>query len=84
MFCTVKCKTNFFRGGGDISDELGLANAHMHFGCAKKSNKWGGTQFKPFFDLLARGIVECYSRVLCMDANMALWVVVPELRARGS
>ena len=32
---------------------------------------------------MAAGIVGYTSRVLCMDANMALWTVVPELRARG-
>ena len=35
------------------------------------------------FDKLAEGVVKFSSRVLCIDANMALWCVVPELRARG-
>ena len=32
---------------------------------------------------MAQGIVEYKSRVLCIDSNMALWCVVPELRASG-
>ena len=65
------------------SDEVGICCAHMHFGCANKTNTGSATHYKGFFDTLARGIVQYKQRVLCMDANMALWAVVPELRARG-
>ena len=48
-----------------------------------KKVKRGAETYTNFFDRLARGILRYKSRLLCMDANMALFCVVPELRARG-
>ena len=36
-----------------------------------------------FWDVLAAFLVKCGCRYLCGDFNMALFCVVPELRARG-
>ena len=83
MFCTAKFRAKYFLDSDPDPDEFGIAVAHLHCGCAKKTNNMGGTHYNTFFDELGHGIVRYKSRVLCMDANMALWCVVPELRARG-
>ena len=49
----------------------------------EKTNTRSAKHYKDLFDLLARGIFQYQQRLLCMDASMALWAVVPELRARG-
>ena len=83
MFCTLKCKSTYFENGGCRSDEIGIVNAHMTYGCATKTNSEGGSHYKRFWDELVEGIVGFSSRVLCIDASLALWCVAPELRARG-
>ena len=84
MYCTLKCRSDYFeQPASDDTDEIGIAVAHMHCGRANQKNNRGGTTYKAFSDKLAQGIVEYKSRVFCIDANMALWCVVPELRARG-
>ena len=83
MFCTIECREPYFDTGEDDDDEIGIAVAHMHYGCARTSNKGGATTYTNFWDRLAEVIVHYKSRVLCMDANMALFCVAPELRARG-
>ena len=79
----MKCRTDYFVDGDTVSDEIGIAVAHMHSECASKRNTNERAFYKAFWDKLAQGILMCYSRVLCMDASTALWCVVPELRARG-
>ena len=37
MFCTLKFRRNNFYEGNN-PDEIGIANAHLHWGCAKKDN----------------------------------------------
>ena len=83
MFATLKTRANFFDTGSIDDDEIGIICAHMHPGCARKSNKEHGATYKSFFDRLATGIMQHKSRVLCLDASMALICVAPELRARG-
>ena len=81
----------FFRirgGGGDGNeaedlDELKIANVHMHFRTAKRELQGGGMAYKRFWDLLAIYMAEFRPAFLCGDFNMALFSVVPELRARG-
>ena len=50
---------------------------------AKKEVNAGSTSLKRFFDELVTYIIEFRVRVVAGDFNMALWTVVPELRARG-
>ena len=50
---------------------------------AKKEVSDGARSLKRFFDELAGYIVEFGARILAGDFNLALWQVVPELRARG-
>ena len=83
MFATLKARANFFDTGSIDDDEIGIIRAHMHPGCARKSNREHGAVYKSFFDRLAEGIMQYKSRVLCLDASMALICVAPELRARG-
>ena len=84
MFCTMKCRSHYFDDAfNDEPDEIGIAVAHLHSGCACKRNTTRGMTYQAFWDKLAEGIVKYCSRVLCIDANMALWCVAPELRARG-
>ena len=51
--------------------------------CQQKTNTRSAKHYKDLFDILARGIVQYQQRIVCMDASVALWAVVPELRARG-
>ena len=83
MFGTAKFRTNYFVDEDTASDEMGIVAAHLHNGCARKTNTMGETLYSQFCDMLGRGILEYRSHVLCMDADTALWTVVPELRARG-
>ena len=83
MCCTIKCRNDYFREWDPATADIGIAVADMHFGCAKKTNTGGSERYKAFWDKLAQVIVTYKSRVLGIDANMALWCVVPELRARG-
>ena len=75
---------------GVIDEELTLMTVHMHFSFAKKDfsgnapgagtdweNKW-----VKWWDDLAEYIVKFKVRILTGDFNMALFRVVPELRAR--
>ena len=64
-------------------DELTFANVHMNYKTAKKELHSGSEQYKRFWDTLARYLAQFRPRVLCGDFNMALFLVVPELRARG-
>ena len=75
-------------GGGDGDeaeglDEIKIANVHLHFRTAKRDLQGGSAAYKRFWDLLARYLVEFRPSFLCGDFNMALFCVVPELRARG-
>ena len=76
------------RGGGGGAQEgeregLVTMNVHMHHALAKKEVKDPGRQLLDFWDELATYIVKYGVRVLGGDFNMALFCVVPELRARG-
>ena len=82
LFVTLKFNKNYFLTGPD-KDQLGVCSAHLHYGCANSSNKRGNELRTLFWDSLARGIVHYKTRILCIDANMALTMVAIELRARG-
>ena len=69
--------------GDQDADEFRLANVHLHFRTAKRDLQGGGAAYKRFWDVLARHLAEFRPAVLCGDFNMALFAVVPELRARG-
>lgn len=81
----VTCKMRFFRlhGGGGVLDELTLMNCHLHFMTAKKGVANASASFAGFWNEVADAIIEFRVRILVGDFNMALWCVVPELRARG-
>ena len=86
MIASAKMRFWTPRGSGeDDSDdhELRFANVHLHFKTARKGLLAGGQSYKRFWDLLARYLAEFRPRILCGDFNMALFLVVPELRARG-
>ena len=83
MFATLKARASFFDEGGRNYDQIGISCAHMHPVCASNANTESESPYRNFFDRLARGILEYKSRVLCLDASMALICVAPELRARG-
>ena len=83
MFATLKARVNFFDTGSNNDDEIGIVCAHMHQACAQQIDLEGRRPYTAFFDKLAEGIIRYTSRVLCLDASMALICVAPELRARG-
>ena len=88
MIASLKMRFARNRGGGDDEeddslDQLRVANVHLHFRTAKKELRSGATAWKRFWDLLARYMNEFCPTFLCGDFNMALFSVVPELRARG-
>ena len=56
---------------------------HLNSVTAKKEVSDGGRSLKRFWDEVSEHIVKFRVRVLTGDFNMALWQVVPELRARG-
>ena len=82
LCCTLKCRNAYFQDG-ETRDEIGIVVAHMNNLCAKKDTKGGALHHNDFWNTLARAIYTYGSRFLCIDANMALWLVVPELRSRG-
>ena len=49
----------------------------------KKEVKEGAHAYNSFLDELARSMAQFQPRFLCSDFSMALYAVVPELRARG-
>ena len=77
------------RGGGEDGDEaeeideIRICNAHLNYKTTKRDLNSGGQAYSRFWDSLARHLVTFGPRVLCGDFNMALFAVVPELRARG-
>ena len=83
------CGGGDLRGGGEDEheaediDEITICNAHLHCRTAKKDLKEGASAFRRFWDTLAKYLVSYGPRYLCGDFNMALFAVVPELRARG-
>ena len=89
MIASLKMRHVRLRGRGDdageeeVADELRVCNVHLNAQTAKKDVQEGSRAFKRFWDLLARYLAEFHPSFLCIDANMALITVVPELRARG-
>jgi hypothetical protein len=95
MIASAKMRYFKFRGGGEIRsgedhvheaddlDEITICNAHLHARTAKRDLLQAAAAYKNFWDVLARYLVEFGPRYLCGDFNMALFSVVPELRARG-
>ena len=58
-------------------------NMHLHYALANGESKNWATQWVRLWDEIATRIVEFKVRILVGDFNMALFRVVPELRARG-
>ena len=86
LIASLKMRYFRTRGGGDEAeglDEITIANVHMHFRTAKRDLTGGAKAYKQFWDVLARYLAEFCPSFLCGDFNMALFCVVPELRARG-
>ena len=89
MIASAKMRYFKIRGGGEDEDEaedideIKICNAHLHCRTAKKDLEQGSRACKRFWDLLASYLVSFGPRYLCGDFNMALFCVVPELRARG-
>jgi len=87
MIASIKMRHIRGRGGaGDDAedlDEIRIANAHLHFRTAKRDLNKGGAAYKRFWDLLATYMATYRPSHLCGDFNMALFAVIPELRARG-
>ena len=81
----MRCARNRGRGvdGDDAEDidEIKIANAHMNF--RTSTRELGAASYKRFGDLLAQHMAEFRPSFLCGDFNMALFCVIPELRARG-
>ena len=78
----VSMQMRFYRdagGGGAVV----TVNVHLHHETAKKGVEEGSHSLKLFFDELAEHITKYCARFLAGDFNMALFQVVPELRARG-
>ena len=89
MVATLKMRYFKIRGSGEdgVRDfdpqEITVVNVHLHCMTAKGDVSGGSTSRKLFWDELAQHIVEFGARFLCGDFNMALFSVIPELRARG-
>ena len=89
MIASLKMRHLRIRGRGvdgddaEDLDEIRIANAHLHFRTAKRQLRAGATAYKRFWDLLAKYMAEFRPSLLCGDFNMALFAVIPELRARG-
>ena len=80
LFATVKLKQVFLRDRGEETD-TGNCALPLH-GC-QTATKDGAKRYKELFDHLAKEIIEFRCRLLTIDANMSMWAVVPEMRARG-
>lgn len=82
----VSCHMRFFKFPlcEDIDqEELVVVNVHLHYMTAKKEVSNGAEALSKFWDELAAYLVEFRGRILAGDFNMALWLVIPELRLRG-
>ena len=78
----VSSKMRFFKFA-DQTNELVTVNVHLRYMTAKKGVSDGANSLKKFWDELVAYIIRFRARVLAGDFNMALWEVIPELRARG-
>ena len=89
MIAAAKMRYFKIRGGGEdedegtATDEITIFSAHMNYRTAKRDLKDGSKAHTRFWDVLARYLAAFSPRYLCGDFNMALFSVVPELRARG-
>ena len=87
MIASLKMKYARNRGRGvdgddaEDLDEIKIANAHMNFRTSMR--ELGAAAYKRCWDLLAQHMAEFRPSFLCGDFNMALFAVIPELRARG-
>ena len=89
MIASAKMRHFRIRGGGadgdedeDI-DEITICNVHLHPKTAKRDLSEGGRVYHSFWDQLAQHLATFRPRFLCGVFNVALFAVVPELRARG-
>ena len=71
------------RGESFETDEIAVASAHLSLHCSKCAGVNARKEYKRFFDVLAHDIMDFKVRFLGIDASMALYMVVPELRARA-
>ena len=63
--------------------DLVFMNVHMNNMTAKKAIKNAAHRVRDLWDVIAAAILRHKVRLLVGDFNMALWCVIPELRARG-
>ena len=70
--------------GGQHTNIITAVNVHLNCETAKAATKQGGaTALKTFWNELALRAVTFKPMILAGDFNMSLFMVVPELRARG-
>ena len=72
-------------GEDTVHDEklLVLMNCHLNNQTARKAISQGSNSLRRYFDEISRYIIKYGVRIMAADFNMALWMVVGELRARG-
>ena len=83
----VACRMRYWLHGSgdeDENEQLVVVNVHLNCNTAKQAiTHKPAVALKKFWDELVEYIVEFRARMLVGDFNMALWLVIPELRARG-
>ena len=62
---------------------LTMMSIHMHHATCKKEVAAGATSLALLWDEVVESVMKFEVRILGGDFNMALWLVAPELRARG-
>ena len=84
LVATLKMKYFRIHGDGEEeSDELTMANVHLHSRTAKKGLKSSFLALQAFYNRLAEYVVRFGVRLMVGDWNMQLFGVIPEMRARG-
>ena len=70
--------------GGQLTNIITAMNVHLNCETAKANKKEGGAKaLRNFWNELALCAVKHKPMILAGDFNMSLFMVVPELRARG-
>ena len=74
------------KAGEDVVHDdklLVLMNCHLNNQTARKVIKGGSHSLKAYFDEITEYAIRFGVRIMAGDWNMALWMVIGELRARG-
>ena len=69
------------RGGG--ADDVVVLNVHLNNCIAKKDVQGDAEALHRFWERMCHYIMKYKVRFLVGDFNLALWIVIPEMRARG-